>query len=136
MAFTSRLPVRLADVDWARVVYFARYFDFAHRCLEDFFAQAGLPFGALLEDRKLGFAIVHSEGDWFAPLRLGDTARVVFEVTRLTQRSVTSRFTIFRGEGDEKLACIVLKQAAIETGAFSGIELPADVHALFAAQAT
>ncbi|MFZ5441322.1 MAG: acyl-CoA thioesterase [Myxococcota bacterium] len=132
MAFTSRLPVRLADVDWARVVYFARYADFAHRCLEDFFAAVGLPFSALLEQRKLGLAIVHSEADFHAPLRLGDTARIVFEVTRLTQRSVTSRFTIFRGETDERLATIVLKQAAIETDHFTGVELPADVHSALA----
>jgi len=130
--FTARLPVRFADIDWARVVYFARYFDFAHRCFEDFFNEhAKLPYAAVLAERKLGFPIVHSEGEFFAPLRLGDTARVVMEVTRLSKRSVTSRFTFFRGEGDEKVAVITLKQAAIDTTDFRGIELPDDIHGLF-----
>ncbi len=133
MAFTARVTVRFADIDWARVVYFARYFDFAHRCFEDFFNEsAKLPYAAVLAERRLGFPIVHSEADFFGPLRLGDTARVVMDVVRLSKRSVTSRFTLFRGDTDERVAVITLKQAAIDTTDFRGIEFPDDVHALFA----
>jgi YbgC/YbaW family acyl-CoA thioester hydrolase len=135
VAFTARHPVRFADIDWARVVYFARFFDFAHRTFEDFFNEhAKLPYGEVLATRKLGFPIVHSEADFFAPLRLGDTARVVLEVTALSKRSVTSRFTVYRSETDERCAVLVLKQAAIDTATFKGTEFPDDVHALFAAQ--
>ncbi len=131
-SFTARLPVRFADIDWARVVYFARYFDFAHRCFEDFFNEhAKLPYASVLSERRLGFPIVHSEADFFGPLRLGDTARVVMEVERLTRRSVTSRFTLYRGESEEKVAVITLKQAAIDTADFKGVEFPDDVFALF-----
>lgn len=134
MAFTARHPVRFADIDWARVVYFARFFDFAHRTFEDFFNElAELPYGEVLATRKLGFPIVHSEADFFAPLRLGDTARVVLEVTALSKRSVTSRFTVYRSETDERCAVLVLKQAAIDTATFKGTEFPDDVRGLFAA---
>lgn len=134
MAFTARHPVRFADIDWARVVYFARYFDLAHRTFEDFFNEhAKLPYGEVLTARSLGFPIVHSDADFFAPLRLGDTARVVMEIAALSRRSVTSRFTVYRSESDERCAVIVLKQAAIDTATFKGTEFPADVHALFAA---
>jgi 4-hydroxybenzoyl-CoA thioesterase len=133
MAFTSRLRVRFADIDWARVVYFARFFDFAHRTFEDFFNEhAKLPYADVLAVRKVGFPIVSSQAEFFAPLRLGDTARIVMDVTRLSKRSVTSRFTLFRGETEERCAVITLKQAAIDTGSFQGIELPADLHALLA----
>lgn len=132
MAFTARLPVRFADIDWARVVYFARYFDFAHRCFEDFFNEhLKTPYASVLADRRIGFPIVHSEADFFGPLRLGDTARVVMEVTRLTKRSVTSRFVIYRGESDEQVAVLTLKQAAIDTADFKGIEFPDDLIAAF-----
>lgn len=135
MAFTARHPVRFADIDWARVVYFARFFDLAHRTFEDFFNEhAKLPYGEVLTARGLGFPIVHSEADFFAPLRLGDTARVVLEVTALSKRSVTSRFTVYRSESDERCAVLVLKQAAIDTATFKGAEFPDDVHALLAAQ--
>lgn len=135
MAFTARLRVRFADIDWARVVYFARFFDFAHRTFEDFFNEhARLPYATVLAERKLGFPIVHSEAQFFSPLRLGDTARIVMEVTRLSRRSVSSRFTLYRGETEERCAVIVLKQAAIDTTDFKGVDLPDDIHALFQAQ--
>ena len=65
-------------------------------------AQPGLSFATLMEQRRLAFAIVHSEGQWFGPLRLGDTARVVMVLERLTKRSLTWRFSLFRGETDER----------------------------------
>jgi 4-hydroxybenzoyl-CoA thioesterase len=134
MAFTTRLRIRFADIDWARVVYFARFFDYAHRTFEDFFNEhAKLPYAEVLSERKLGFPIVNSQAEFFAPLRLGDTARISMEVTRLSKRSVTSRFTLYRGETEERCAVITLKQAAIDTTTFEGIELPDDVHALFSA---
>lgn len=137
MAFTARHLVRFADIDWARVVYFARFFDFAHRTFEDFFNDhAKIPYGEVLAQRRLGFPIVHSEANFFAPLRLGDTARIVMEVLTISKRSVTSRFTFYRGETDERCAVIVLKQAGIDTSTFTATQFPDDLHALLAAQLT
>lgn len=135
MSFSIQFPVRFAEVDWARVVYFARYFDFAHRCFEDFFnVHAGISYVAVLDAKNLGFPIVHSEGQHFAPLKLGDTVRVVMDVVKLSRRSVTSRFTLFRGDSDTKVAVITLKQAAIDTAKFVGCEFPDDIYALFEKQ--
>lgn len=134
MAFTSRVRVRFPDIDWARVVYFARFFDFAHRTFEDFFNEGSkLPYATVLSERKLGFPIVSSQAEFFAPLRLGDTARIVMEVIKLSRRSVTSRFTLYRGETDERCALITIKQAAIDTTTFQGCEISDEVHALFSA---
>jgi len=135
MAFTSKLRVRFADIDWARVVYFARFFDFAHRTFEDFFNEhAKVTYAEVLAERKLGFPIVTSTAEFFAPLRLGDIARVEMEVLKLSKRSVTSRFTLYRDSNGERCAVIVLKQAAIDTSTFTGTELPDDIHAMLAAQ--
>ena len=51
--------------------------------------HAKLSYAALLTERKLGFPIVNSEAEFFAPLRLGDTARIVMDVIKLWKRSVT-----------------------------------------------
>lgn len=133
MAFTIQFRVRFAEIDLGRAVYFARYADFAHRCFEEFFTVgANLPYGAMMEARDVAFPIVHSEADYFSPLRVDDSVRVEMEVTRLTFKSVTSRFTISRERDGKKCAVIVLKQACINA-AFEARELPGDLHALFAA---
>lgn len=134
MPFTARIPIRFADIDWARVVYFARFFDYCHRTFEDFFnVHAKLPYAQLLAERHIGFPIVHSEGDFTAPLRLGDTARIVMEVMAISPRSVTTRFTMYRGDTDERCAVVSMKQAAIDTRTFKGTEIPADITALLSA---
>lgn len=133
MAFTIQFRVRFAEIDLGRAVYFARYADFAHRCFEEFFTVgAKLPYGAMMETRDVAFPIVHSEADHYAPLRVDDSVRVEMVVTRLTMKSVTSRFTIFRESDNTKCAVIVLKQACI-SAAFKSREMPPDLHALFAA---
>jgi YbgC/YbaW family acyl-CoA thioester hydrolase len=130
MAFTSKTVVRFADIDWARVVYFARFFDYAHRAFEDFFnVESGIPYLVLLEKHQLGFPIVHSEANFKAPLRLGDTARVVMEILKLSHRSVTTQFTLFRGDTSEVCAVIVLKQACIDTKTFVACSMSDEVHA-------
>ncbi len=134
MAFEISLKVRFADIDLGRVVYFARYADYAHRCFEDFFTEgAKLPYGHMMESRQVAFPIVHSEADYFAPLRVDDTVRIVMEVTRLTRRSVTSRFTLYRQADGEKCAVVLLKQACISLTSFRAKEMPDELHALFTA---
>ena len=129
--FVARFPVRLAEVDWARCVYFARYLDYAHRAEEEFWnAQPGLSFATLIAERKVAFPIVHCEAQYFGPLRLGDTVRIELAVTRLTKKSATSRFTFYRGETEERVALVVLKQACIDSHTFKGQEYPADVTAV------
>jgi 4-hydroxybenzoyl-CoA thioesterase len=130
MAFTSRIVVRFADIDWARVVYFARFFDYAHRTFEDFFnVDTPVSYARLLEEHHVGFPIVHSEANFRSPLRLGDTARIVMQVVKLSSRSVTTTFTFFRGETDESCAQLTLKQAAINTTSFTAIAMPPAIEA-------
>ena len=65
MSFTTRLNIRFADIDWARAVYFARFFDYAHRTFEDFFNDhAKMPYATVLAERKLGFPIVANKGNY------------------------------------------------------------------------
>lgn len=129
--FVARFPVRLAEVDWARCVYFARYLDYAHRAEEEFWnAQPGLSFATLIAEHKITFPIIHSKTQYFGPLRLGDTARIELAVTRLTKRSATSRFNFYRGETEERVALVVLKQACIDSHTFTAREYPDDVSAV------
>ena len=133
MSFSIQFRVRFAEIDLGRAVYFARYADFAHRCFEEFFTVgAKMPYGSMMETRDVAFPIVHTEADYFSPLRVDDSVRVEMEVTRLTFKSVTSRFSIFRESDNTKCAVISLKQACINT-TFKPREMPQDIHALFAA---
>lgn len=132
MAYTSRIPVRFRDVDFARVVYFPRFFDYCHSVMEDFFRdEVGVPYADMLIGRKVGFPSVHAEADFRAPLRFGDTARVVMEATRVGTGSACLRFQLYRGASEEQCATVATVVASIDMDTFRGVELPADVKAVF-----
>jgi 4-hydroxybenzoyl-CoA thioesterase len=129
--FRFRRPVRFADVDAARLLFFARYLDYCHDALEAMFA--GLPGGypELTMTRDIGIPTVRVEGTFSAPLRYGDVASFEIEVLRLGNSSVTVRHVV-RREHDMEL-CATIEQVII-TARLSSLEpvpLPPDVRALF-----
>jgi 4-hydroxybenzoyl-CoA thioesterase len=133
MAYTQRIDVRFPDVDFARVVYFPRLFDYCHRTFEDFFAaEVGMPYARMLGERKVGFPARHAEADFQAPLRFGDVCRVVMDVLELGDKSLTCRFRLFLGETSQLCAMAQVTQVAIDMDTFKARALPADLKAIFA----
>ena len=132
MAYTQRIDVRFADVDFARVVYFPRLFDYCHRTFEDFFsAEVGLPYARMLGERKVGFPVRHAEADFRAPLRFGDVCRVVMEVAALGDRSLTCRYRLMLGETDRLCAEARITQVTIQMDTFTAQPMPEDLRAIF-----
>ena len=77
MPFTQRLTIRFDQVDYARVVYYPRFFELSHQVFEAFFEQAvGVSYPKMLMDRKVGFPTVHAEADFKRPLKFGDEVDV------------------------------------------------------------
>lgn len=132
MGYERRIPVRFPDVDFARVVYYPRFFDYCHQVMEDFFGdELQVPYAEMLGRRKVGFPSVHAEADFSAPLRFGDTARIVLESTRVGQGSASLRFTIFRGDTSEQVAVVKVVVASIHMDTFSAVPMPEDVKQAF-----
>ncbi len=130
MAYEKTFLVRFQHVDFARVVYYPRFFDYCHQVFEDFFAdEVGVPYAQMLTERKVGYPTVHAEADFEAPLRFGDTVRVVMEATRVSDRSVTCRYRFFNGATPTGTCTVVT--APIDMDSFKGVALPLDVKAAF-----
>jgi len=130
MPFVRELTVRFPDVDFARVVYYPRFFDFSHRVFEDFFAaEVGVPYAHMLQQRKLGYPSVHASADFTRPLRFGDVVRIEMSTVSVGDRSITSRYAFSRAG----TACAVLEvvTACVDLERFVGVSLPDDVRAAF-----
>jgi 4-hydroxybenzoyl-CoA thioesterase len=132
MAFLHRIPVRFDDVDFARIVYFPRLFGYAHQTFEAFFAEeVGVPYARMLQDRKVGYPTVHAEADFKQPLRFGDICRVSQETVKVGNRSITSRYQLFRDESDVLCAELQVVTVTIGMDDFGPQELPEDVRQAF-----
>ena len=131
MAFSRDIAVRFPDVDFARVVYYPRFFDFAHQVMEDFFAaEVGVSYAAMLRNRKVGFPTVHCEADFVSPLRFGDLARFELTCDKASERSVALQYRVTR----EGVHCATLKVVTVPVAmdTFTAVPVPADVRAAFA----
>ncbi len=131
MPFVRELLVRFPDVDFARVVYYPRFFDYAHQVFEDFFAaEVGVPYARMLQERKVGYPSVHCEADFKYPLRFGDVVRIEMSTDAVGERSITSRYRL----STKGTACAVLKivTAPVDMDTFKGMRVPDDVRAAFA----
>jgi 4-hydroxybenzoyl-CoA thioesterase len=128
--FVREIPVRFPDVDFARVVYYPRFFDYCHQVFEDFFAaEVGTPYAAMLQQRKVGYPSVHAQADFRAPLRFGDTARIEMTTLSVGDRSIALRFRVLKGP----LLCAELEVvcASVDMEGFIGVPVPDDVRKAF-----
>ena len=123
--FVHRIPVLFPDVDWARVLYFPRYFDYAHRTFEAFWDQSGMPYVDLVTKQHLGFPTVHCEADFKAPLRFGETARVELQLTRVSMRSATCAYKMYRNDSAELCTALTIVVACTHIEQFKSVEIPA-----------
>ncbi len=81
--------MRLDDVDYARVLYFARYIHFCMVGLEDFFREGlKLPWGTMLDAHHLVMPTVNVQIDYHAPLKFGDEGEIAICVGHLGNKSV------------------------------------------------
>ena len=116
-AFRSQRVIRFSEVDFARVLYYPRYFELFHETFEDWFNQAlGTSYRELVEVERLGFPAVHAEADFCKPLRFGDHVEVELALHALGQRSATFDYRVDR---DEQLAAtgrVTVVALDLETG--------------------
>lgn len=92
--FIYHTQVRLKDTDATGVLYFTEQFRMALEAFEEFLKDRGFSLKQLLESSYL-MPIVHAEGDYLAPLMVGDELEVSLKVIKLGTSSVTLEF-LFR----------------------------------------
>ena len=86
--YRCSLVVRLHHVDAAGVIFYARLYELAQEAMERFFLWADLPLAQLFESPCLT-PVVHSEADYFSPIRIGKRLDVEVSIERIGRSSFT-----------------------------------------------
>ncbi len=126
-------PVRFEEVDAARIVFFARFFSYAHEAMEGFFGALPGGYPHLIGERKIGMPAVHVESAFHAPLRYGDIVRIETSVARLGKRSALFRYRMFRTK--DNVLCAEVRHTVVcsDLREVVSCDMPTDVRALFEA---
>jgi acyl-CoA thioester hydrolase len=105
-AHHTQVRVRFGDTDPYGIVYFASYFRYCHRAIEDFLRACGLPPEETFKNVKEGFGlpIVEAWGRFRRPSRYGDLLTIETRVQEIRARGILFRFEFFPETGRELLA--------------------------------
>ncbi|MBT9555150.1 MAG: acyl-CoA thioesterase [Myxococcales bacterium] len=119
--FRHRQTARFFEIDRAGIVFFGRFYEYAHAAFEELLTAALGHSEAMFKELGFGMPLVHSEADYKAPVLMGDRLLIEVEVERLGEKSVTFRYTI-SGEADGKLRAVVrLVHAFVDLATFRPI---------------
>ena len=90
MAFVSERRVDFPMVDLAKIVYYPRFWDLAHRFYEESWEfSCGLHYNEILSEKKIAFPLVHSEAKFMHPISYGDTVRCSITVSDIGKTSIS-----------------------------------------------
>ena len=124
MSFEYKLTARFYEVDRAGIIFYARFYEYAHAALEELLTQMfGHP-AAIFEAHDFGMPLVHSEADYMAPTRMGDRLIVSLSIERVGKGSVTFAYDIRSEEGEHRCS-VKLVHAFVDMKTFAAIPVPA-----------
>jgi len=121
--------VAFEDVDAAGIVYFARLIGFAHGALERLFDDVPGGYRAIIVKRGIGFPAVHVTTDFLAPIRYGDTARIVATVRKLGATSLHAHFAMTRTSDGAAIASATHVHVCTTLATLTKLPFPADLRA-------
>jgi YbgC/YbaW family acyl-CoA thioester hydrolase len=112
MAFSTQRKVRFGETDPAGIVYFSRFYEYAHEAFEDMLEAGGFAIDRFFES-EYGMPLVHSEANYKIPSKLGDLLRLDLEVDKIGNRSF--RYSVgIHGEDGALRATVVMTHAIID----------------------
>jgi YbgC/YbaW family acyl-CoA thioester hydrolase len=126
--------VRFADVDFARIPFYGRYFTWVDRAWEQALNEHGIWFAEMVGKRGIGLPIVEAVSRYRRPLGLDDEFAVDLRVCDLSRRGLTTefRFRRTRDADGEPASDGHIRRRFVDMEAFRPTELPDDLHASFA----
>ncbi len=122
-AFAYPVRVRFQDIDAAGIVFYARFFDWAHEAFEEWMRTRGTTIAELTSVRDVGMPLVHAEADYAGPARHDDRLVVRVADVELRPRSVQFTFSIEGDDGSPR-ATVKHVHACIDMARFRAREWP------------
>ena len=132
-SFVAEVPVRFGDVDYARIIYYPRFFHLLHIAFEELFARhVGIPYAQLVGERNLGFPAVKIDTEFHRPMRHGDVLKVAIAVPRIGRSSVSFDHRVDVGDEPTPRATCRMTRVAVNMDTLRAVPLPEDIRARLA----
>lgn len=124
-------PVRvyIEDTDLGGIVYYANYLRFMERARTEFFRQANIEQGPLVQKHDLALVVRSASIDYLSPARMDDELQVSVTVVEQKRASWIFSQSIYRaGEKSNKPLCTgQVRIACINYSSGRPVPIPTDV---------
>jgi 4-hydroxybenzoyl-CoA thioesterase len=125
--FERPLRIRFAHCDPAGIVFFPQYMVMFNGLLEDWFTDAlGIPYGLLVQQRRIGTPTVSLQCDFTAISRMGDEVTLGLTVLRIGGASF--RLSVGCRCGSEERARMTQVLVITDLDTHRPIEIPEDIR--------
>jgi len=115
-------------LDGANIAYFPRIFDLAHRFFEEAWEpMCGVSYPTMINERNIGFPVVHVETDFEAPLRYGDTVHATLSIEHVGTTSCTWHYH-FQNQKRESLWKSSQVTVCVDMNTLEPIAIPDDLR--------
>ena len=123
MTFQHQVTARFFEVDRAGIIFFGRVYEYCHTVFEELLDQMFGGIEAMFETLGFGMPLVHSEADYFKPIKIGDRLTIHVSIEKLGESSVTFHYSICSAAG--KQHCVVkMVHAFVDFKTFKSITVP------------
>lgn len=112
LLFKTELTTKMHDIDAAGVMFFGRYFYYAHDTYEQYLNKQKKSISDLISSNKL-LPIVHSEADFKTSIGLNETIGITLYLAKKTAHSYTLEYH-FYNKGDEITAIVKTVHVCID----------------------
>ena len=100
MAFEYGLRARFFEVDRAGIVFFGRFFEYAHAAYEELLVAAVGPGEQMFREAPWGTPLVHAEADFAQPVFMGDALLVRSNIVARSRRTLTFEHQILAADDE------------------------------------
>lgn len=122
--FVIEQRVAWSDVDFARIVYFPRYFSYFENAELEWIRSKGLRYEELLEELGIWMPRVAARCNFRRPAKLAELVAVEMRLDRLGRTSFTLGFDAFRVPGRAHLADGSVTIATVDRDGFRPTPVP------------
>jgi len=88
-------------LDNANIAYYPRIYDLAHRFFEESWEKmCGISYPEMINEKRIGFPIVHIETDFVSPIRYGDSITATIWISKVGVKSCTWKYKFHNQNGE------------------------------------
>ncbi len=123
--------IHFGETDPQGILFFARTFELAHECLEEYWASTSLGWPFWFQNSDFAVPLRHASADYRKPARAGELCSCQLFVEKIGNSSVEFAFELYDQTGN-LLADVHTTHVFVERNAFGKIKVPDPIRELLA----